>query len=396
MNKNPSIAVIGTRGPCTAGGIETVCQELYPLLVDDFDITIYTRAPYLDPKQTDFKGIHLKHIPAPNHKQLEAFIHSFLATLAAMTSSADILHFHAQGPTLFSILPRLFTPWKKVVYTCHGLDRQRAKWGLLAKTILTMGEWASAHCTHRRTSVSQAIANYYQATYNKPTQAIANGTPLWDAVPAGETLARLGLEAKKYWIYLGRLVPEKGIHDLIEAYQQLSQDERKGVKLCIAGPVIEGDAYCDKLQAMAANDSDIVFAGFVKGEALRELYTNAFAAATASHLEGFSVSLLEALGSRLPVVLTDIEAHLDVQVLSGEQDTPFLHYFAVTNASAMADRFREVLALSPERYEDLSGQAQAFVRRHFTWQPIAQQYKTFYEQALAGDAPVSATPSTVS
>ena len=69
---------------------------------------------------------------------------------------------------------------------------------------------------------------------------------------------QFGLKNQEYILFLGRLVPEKGIHYLIKAYQSLRTDK----KLVIVGRTSDTDGYVRQLYDMAKNDPSIIFTGF--------------------------------------------------------------------------------------------------------------------------------------
>ncbi len=303
--KTAQLAIIGSRGPCNAGGVETVCHHLYQRLVKEFDVLVYSRSPYIASDVQRVDGIPVKHLPTINQPGLEAFFHSFLSTLHAMLSPAQIIHYHAQGPALFSILPRIFTPWKKVIFTCHALDWQRAKWGSFASSLIRLGEWVSARFPHKVTTVSYALAYHYEKMHGIRPTVIPNGTVFWD-VPesSAQELSKLGIEPNRYLLFLGRLVPEKAVHELIEAFESISQQERNGFKLVIAGGDAGAGDYADKLMASASEE--ILFTGFVSGDVLKSLYSGAWAFISPSHLEGFNITVIEALSCGMTPPLTQV------------------------------------------------------------------------------------------
>ena len=74
----------------------------------------------------EYRGIRLKRVPTIDRKGLAAVTSSFFGCLAAAFGPYDVVHIHAEGPAMFSWLPRL--TGKRVVLTVHGLDWARDKW----------------------------------------------------------------------------------------------------------------------------------------------------------------------------------------------------------------------------------------------------------------------------
>jgi len=135
------IVVVGTRGiPNILGGVETHCEELFPRIANnkDFDVTIIRRKSYVHDNLTEYNGVHLIDIKAPKSESLEALVHTFKAIIIAKKLHADIVHIQAIGPALLTPFARLLG--MKVVFTHHGPDYDRDKWGKIAKATLKLGE----------------------------------------------------------------------------------------------------------------------------------------------------------------------------------------------------------------------------------------------------------------
>ena len=375
-NEAIKVSVIGTRGiPATWGGIEHQCEEVYMRLVQNgFQISIYTRPQYVDELRKTYKGIDIINLKAWKGKHAEAFSHSLLSTLHACFSDADILHFYAQGPSLFTWIPRLLVPHKKVVFTCQGLDWQRAKWSGLASRILKMGEWCSAIFPHAQTGVSQQILDHYLQHYGRKLTLIPNGANPAQLLPVNIIREKFDLEARKYLLFVGRLVPEKAIHELILAYRQLDTD----IKLVIAGDTSATDSYVNHLKELAQKDVRIIFTSYVFGDTLSELFTNALAYVSASQLEGLPLTMMEAMSYGIPILVSDIPPHLEV--LEQLPKSSLNCTFETGNIDHIRQRLSEMIqAPEPER-EALGQVAQKLVLQKYGWDKIALQFAQFYHQ----------------
>ncbi len=392
FKKKLKIAVIGGRGPCNAGGIETVFREVYSRLTDDFQILIYSRAPYIPAHVKMVENIPVKHIPTLHQTGIEAFVHSFFATLDAMLSRAEILHYHAQGPALFCALPRLLTPWKKILFTCHGIDWQRKKWGRAAASIIHAGEWCSAVFPHRQVTVSKGLSRHYQQHYGITPVVIPNGTNDWPPLPAREITERFQLRTGDYLLFIGRLVPEKGIDELIQAYLNLPPEIQAAKKLVIAGGPAGAPDYEQQLQTLAQQNANVIFTGFTSGALLHELFSNAWAYVSASHLEGLPVTVLEALANGLPALLSDISPHLEFSENKPEKTDAFLKYFPTGNLEALQQGMAQLCALSPEYHQFCALQARQFVPRYYDWNQLVSQYAHLYRNLVETQSEPEATP----
>lgn len=307
-NSKYKIVVTGTRGiPRVMGGVETHCENLYPYIAKaGYDITIVRRDCYLkEQKQIkEYEGIKLKDIYAPRTKSLEAIIHTFLAVIYAKKKKADLLHIHAIGPSLlvpFAKMLRL-----KVVVTHHGADYDRKKWNKIARFMLRRGEKYAAKYADKLIVISQAIKNDIARKYGRSeTELIYNGVPEAKIVTATDYITELGLKPYKYILAVGRFVEEKGFDDLIEAYTRLRPE---GYKLVIAGDSDHTTAYARQLKEKAYANG-VVLTGFIKGEKLAAVMTQARLFVLPSYHEGLPISLLEAMSYGKDVLVSDIEAN---------------------------------------------------------------------------------------
>jgi glycosyltransferase involved in cell wall biosynthesis len=295
------------------GGIESHCEELLPrikLTDSDVDISVLCRAPYVEYDQPSFRGISLVPLPSPKSKSFEAIVATFLATLYAWLRGADVLHIHGIGPALMAPLGRVLG--LKVVVTHHGADYERAKWGRLAKLILRVGERSGLIWAHRVIAISPSLAAHLKQIF--PSQAhkvvyIPNGAP---HLPSGEmndedTLDSLGLRRKGYVLAVARLVPEKGLHDLIAAFKANSSPD---TVLAIAGDANHDSEYVRELRSHASES--IRFLNFQTRPVLKCLYENCAVFVMPSYHEGLPIAALEAASCAAPMLLSDIAANRDL------------------------------------------------------------------------------------
>lgn len=308
------VVVVGTRGfPCVQGGIETHCEELYPRLANlGCNITVVTRTPYIPKgsRKKYFKHVHLKHVYAPKNKSIEAIAHTFLGILYARLVGADILHVHAVGPAIMLPLARLLG--LRTVFTHHGPDYDRQKWGKMAKFVLRAGEAAGVRFTNKVIVISNVIADILKNKYQRTDSVlIFNGINPITPAKYSDYIESLGLFKKRYIIAVGRFVEEKGFHDLIEAFASLNTTE---FKLVLVGDADHETSYSRALKETAKNTNNVVLTGFVKGEQLRQLFTHARLFVMPSYHEGLPIALLEAMNYNLSLLVSDIPANLEIQL----------------------------------------------------------------------------------
>ncbi|ACT91325.1 glycosyltransferase family 4 protein [Dyadobacter fermentans] len=362
------IIVTGTRGiPNIQGGVETHCQEIFPLIADagaGHDVTIIRRSGFVDPTNdiSEYQGVKIVTLFSPRSKSLEAFLHTFLSVVYAAWKRPDILHIHAVGPSIMTPFARLLG--LNVVMTHHGPDYERKKWGNLAKKVLQLGEQAGVRYANKVIVISEGIGSLIERKYNRSDFVlIPNGVPTANKNQETDYLESLGLKKGKYIFTLGRFVPEKGFDYLIQAY--LQSNVSNDYKLVIAGDADHESPYSSTLKDTARKNG-IVLTGFIKGEKLYQLYTSARLFILPSFYEGLPISLLEAMSYQLDILASDIDANKEVCL-------PQDFYFEVGNIDSLAKKIREKISNhSPLQNYDMS---------RYDWAQIARQTLEVYERA---------------
>ena len=378
MQKTPKrIAMIGHKYiPSRDGGVEVVVSNLAPHLAEiGYDVTCYNRTGKQFKKlrkdgklAREYRGVHLVWTPTVDRRGLAAMTSSVFATVMASFHRFHLIHFHTEGPCVLCWLPRLLG--KKVVVTVHGLDHQRQKWGKFASAYIMLGEKAAVRHAHSIIVLSKGVQAYFREKYGRETVLIPNGIDPAEPRPACEITKQFGLGFREYILFLGRLVPEKGIHYLIEAYRQLSTDK----KLVIVGGTSDTDDYVRQLYAMAGDSPSILFTGFQQGLVLEELYSNAYLYVLPSDLEGMPLTLLEAMNYGCCCVTSDIGECADVMDGCG-------FTFPRGNVESLRDTLQD-LCNHPEKAEAHRLEARKTVSSKYTWQEITTQTDELYRKLL--------------
>lgn len=309
MESKIAVSMFGQKRLTREGGVEIVVKELCTRMArDGYAVTCYNRSghhvsgsEYDNKEKDEYEGIHQKYVPTIEKKGLAAVSSSFFAAVCSAFGRYDIVHIHAEGPAFFAWIPKMFG--KRVIVTIHGIDWQREKWksGFGSKFI-RQGEKNAVKYADEIIVLSEGVQNYFKNTYNRETHFISNGVNRHDIVKADDITSKYGLMKDSYILFLGRLVPEKGVHYLIKAYKQINTDK----KLVIAGGASDTDEYVSKLKDLSKDDDRIIFTGFVQGKVLDELYSNAYIYSLPSDLEGMPLSLLEAMSYGNCCLVSDI------------------------------------------------------------------------------------------
>lgn len=205
------IIVTGTRGiPDVMGGVETHCEELFPRIARrGEDVTVIRRKNYVHDGLTEWNGVKLIDIESPKQKSFEAIVHTFKAVNKAKQLGADVLHIHAIGPAL--LVPYAKMLGLKVVFTHHGPDYDRDKWGIMAKMVLKWGERMGCLFADEVIVISEVIRNLIRRKYGRTEQVhlIYNGVPCPDYTNCPEYFRELGITERNYILGMCRFVPER-------------------------------------------------------------------------------------------------------------------------------------------------------------------------------------------
>ena len=381
------VAMIGQKGlPATYGGVERHCEELGTRLVElGCDVTVFCRPYYSGKKIEDehlekindhhylYRGMTLDIRPTIPTKHLDAATHSLWCSIAASRDDFDLLHYHALGPTIFSKLPHFFG--KPIVSTVHGLDWQRQKWSDFAKKVLRYGEKVCVESPNALIVVSQTLQEYFKKKYGYESFYIPNGIIPPDTRPAREINARWRLERDSYILFVGRLVPEKGCHYLIEAFKKLDTEKN----LVIAGGASHSEDYLKKLKKMAGGDGRILFTGYVYGNCLDELFSNCYLYVHPSDMEGLPICLLEALSYGTGVLASDIPENMEVIAPEGEAEYGFV--FKKSDVDDLREKLKHLLKHGM-LVKEMAGNVEAYVRHTYNWDQIAEDTLEVYRMVL--------------
>ena len=335
-----------------------------------YKITCYNRSGHhvsgveFDEK-TDYAGICQKYVPTIEKKGLAAVSSSFFAALCSAFGKYDVVHIHAEGPAFFTWLPKMLG--KKVVVTVHGIDWQREKWksGFGSKFI-RQGEKNAVKYADEIIVLSQGVKEYFEGTYGRRTHFIPNGVNRPEIREAGLITEKFGLTRDSYILFLGRLVPEKGIRYLVEAFKNTKTDK----KLVIAGGSSDTDSFMKELKELATDDGRIIFTGFVQGKMLDELYSNAYIYALPSDLEGMPLSLLEAMSYGNCCLVSDIPECAEVV-----EDKALI--FKKADVQDLREKMQDACD-HPEMVMGIKTQAADFICKKYNWDDVVRETLKLY------------------
>ena len=368
------IAMIGhKRIPSREGGVEVVVEELSTRLVKKgYIVDVYNRKgnnvsnkDIKTKKIRNYKGINIKTIFTINKKGFDALIYSFFASIVALFHKYDCLHYHAEGSCAMLWLPHIFK--RRIVVTIHGLDWQRSKWGGFATRYIKFGEKLAAKYADEIIVLSEGVKKYFKETYNRETNFIPNGVNKPIIKEPNIIKEKYGIDKEDYILFLARIVPEKGLEYLIDAYKKIDTQ----IKLVIAGGPSHTDNYYESIKEKVKDDNRIIMTGFVHGDELIELYSNCYLYCLPSDVEGMPISLLEAMSYGKNCLVSDIEENIQVT-------NSYATKFKKSNVDDLKEKLEECLKGKNRIESDVISE---FILNKYNWDEILCEICKLYEDS---------------
>ena len=369
------IAMLGhKRIPSREGGVEIVVGELSSRMANfGHDVTCYNRRghhvsgeQFDGEKMSEYKGVKIKDVFTVQKGGLAAASSSFFAALRAAFGRYDIVHFHAEGPCAMMWIPKIFG--KRCIATVHGLDHQRAKWSKFASAYIKLGEKCAVKFADEIIVLSENVQQYFRDTYGRETVFVPNGVLKAEKCKADEITEKFGLKNNEYILFLGRLVPEKGLEYLVNAYKGVKTDK----KLVIAGGSSDTEEFEKQLKESAKADERIIFTGFVQGRIWQELYSNAYLYVLPSDVEGMPLSLLEAMSFGNCCLTSDIPECSDVIAEKGVT-------FRKGDVSDLMEKM-QLLCDTPDTVSWLSSEVADYVCSVYSWDSVTRKTLEIYKR----------------
>jgi glycosyltransferase involved in cell wall biosynthesis len=362
------IAMIGIKAiPARFGGFETAVDELSRGLVQlGHKVRVYNRSGMTVSTGSTYAGVHLINLPTVKSKNLSTIVHAFLSTLHVLLHRVDVVHYFTTGVTLFAPLLRIFGI--KVVCSVDGTDWQRAKWGRFARWYLRLSEKIAALCCNALISDSQEVMSYYQQNYDVQSSCIVYGAREVRSENR-DIMDRFGLLDRGYVLFVGRLVPENNVHQLIMAYEYT----KTGLKLVIVGDDPWEKEYIRQLKS--TQDPRVIFTGAVYGDGYSQLQQNAYLFVLPDEVGGTHPALVEAMGYSNCVLVNDTASNLEVIADSG------FHYSGKAGHADLQRKLQQLLD-TPKLVAEYRIRAYHRAKTYYRWEDVVQQHASLYRHLL--------------
>lgn len=364
------IAMMGQKVvPSREGGVEVVVDNLATRMAAlGHEVTLYNRKRKHfkgEKPLKEYKGCHIKEVFTVDNKKLDAIVYSFFATLKCRFGHYDVVHVHAEGPCYFLwLLGKKKHRKFRLIVTIHGLDWQRSKWGGFATRVIQRGERNAVKYADEIIVLSRNVERYFRKTYHRTVTYIPNGVNPPNLQEPDIIKKQFGLEKNGYILFLARIVPEKGLHYLVEAWKKVKQQIQTDKKLVIAGGDSHSADYYKKIQEMVKGDDSIIMTGFVQGELLEELYSNAYLYVLPSDIEGMPISLLEAKSYGNVCLVSDIPENREI--ISSDD-----YVFEAGNVDRLRHQIKKIIRLNIQTHEN--------ILLPFDWDKVTQKTLDLYE-----------------
>lgn len=357
--------------PSRDGGVEIVVEELATRMVKlGHKVILFNRKRREYQKNKEYLGCKIEEIFTVNKKSLDAIVYSFFATLKVRKmikkKQVDVVHYHAEGPCLFlNLLPKKKKRANtKVVVTIHGLDWQRGKWKGLGSKVLKLAEKKAVKYADEIIVLSKNLQTYFENNYHIETHYIPNGINEANFHSPSIIKDKYQLEYNSYILFLARIVPEKGLDYLLEAWKQVKRQINTNKKLIIAGGSSHSDSYYQSILEKIKGDDSIIATGFVKGQELEELYSNAYLYVLPSDIEGMPMSLLEALSYKNICLVSSIPENIEVI-----NENCFV--FKKSDINDLTNKLIEIINLNLKTH--------SIVSQHNSWDEVVGETIKIYE-----------------
>ena len=366
------IGVIGLRGfPHVMGGVERHCEQLYPRITKlGYRVVVCRRKNYVNEqtKNQSYENIEFIDIWTPQQQHVEALYHSLVALMLLKFKGIKLVHIHSFGPAIVAPVARLLG--FSVVMTYHLPNYFQGKWSTLDRFLLKVAENIACTFSNKIIAVSKTNQKIIKKNTGKDSVVIPNGVNLPSDIKGD--LSKYAVTKKKYIFTACRFVPEKGIDILIRAFNNIVTEW----KLVVAGAADHESKYSTDIVSLAQKNKNIILTGFISGNELELFYANAGLFVLPSFIEGQPISLLEAMSHGLPVIVSDIDAHREMEIEERCFCKP-------GDVGLWSEKINE--CLHNHKFLSSGIHNRKMVAEKYNWDSIADKTSAIYESIITGN-----------
>jgi len=364
--KKPRIAAFGGfRGiPPKAGaaGSDKFAYELYPRIAKrGYEVLAYARIypGENNDLHNEYDGVKIKYFKTVNKAGFDSLVHSCKVTFdIVFHNTADVIHIHSGANAIWALLLRLFG--KKVYISQFAMDWKRDKWPWYGKLFYLFSNYLTAYCPNEVIFDNVYSKEYFEKKFNKTYSFIPYGSEVIRPTESNSTLKLLGIEPYEYFLFVGRFIPDKGVHLLIEAFKELQTNK----KLLLVGGAPNPNEY--EKMIFSSKSEQIIIPGYIYGDDINRLIMNAYVYVQPSLIEGLSPVVLTVMGLGAPLICSDIR-----------ENTYITKDNALLFESGNEESLHRALNYSLDYQEELKQKAQAGekdISTRFNWEKITDQF----------------------
>lgn len=236
-----------------------------------------------------------------------------------------------------------------------------------------------AECPQDREDMIQ----YYDVSPKKIV-VVPCGVNLQEMYPIDKQMARLMLKLppkEKVILQLGRIVPRKGVDNVIQALAHLNC-RKENIRLIIVGGGLEFFQHNHELQRLRLLAKSlgisyaVQFVGHKNREELKYFYSAADLFITTPWYEPFGITPLEAMACGTPVIGANVGG-IKYSVVDGQTGK----LVPPRDPKALSEAITEMLA-QPERLQKMGEKAISRVQKLFTWDRVATNLGKLYDHVI--------------
>lgn len=350
-----------------AAGADKFAMELYPRLVQKgHSVVAYNRRyPNVQVTVEDYKGVKIKTFKTVKRKGFDTFLHSFKCTCDIIVhNTGNIVHIQNGGNSIWALPLRAFG--KKVFISQDGIDWKRDKWPWYGKIYLKLSTFVTAFIPNEIIFDNVFAKQFFEKKFRKKFLYIPFGSEVNSVAEDNSILEKYSLSKGEYYLFVGRFIPDKGLHYLIPAFM----NSKTKKKLVLVGGSPNPSLYEQQLFQMA--NENVIFTGFVYGDDVTRLMLDCYCYIQPSDVEGLSPVVLSVMGLGVPLIVSDIEEN-EYAV----RDTALK--FKKSNIASLTEQIN----FSEENYQFMKGLAERAQKRaltEFNWDKVTEDHIRVFNQ----------------
>lgn len=350
--------------PPEAGGAgsDKFAYELYPRFIQrGHSVVAYTRIYKGNPtiEISEYEGIKLVSFKTVNKAGFDTLIHSLKATLHIIfNNTADIVHIHSGANSIWALILRIFG--KKVFVSQFAMDWKRDKWPWYGKFFYKISNYFTAYFPNGVIFDNIFTKDYFENKFKKTYAFIPYGCEVKEPDSDNNILEELNIKKNEYFLFVGRFIPDKGLHLLVEAFRKIDTNK----KLVLIGGSPNPDEY--EIRIKNTEDERIIFPGYIYGEDTNFIIKYAYTYIQPSLIEGLSPVILTVMGLGVPLICSDIVENIYITKNNAT-------HFHSGNAESLSKKIEFVLS-NPDEIRRKAINGKLDVQKRFNWDNITDQF----------------------